>query len=347
MKNVKAYAAPSATEPLAPITIDRRELQPDDVLIEVKYCGVCHSDINHARASWRPETYPLVPGHEFTGIVAEVGSAVTRYAVGDRVGVGCMVDSCGECENCLAGEEQYCLPGITLTYASVDKYGDMTYGGYSTHIVVGEDFVMRIPDSLDMAEAAPLLCAGITSYFPLNHWGVGPGKRVAVVGLGGLGHLAVKMAVAMGAEVTVLSHSLGKREDGLRMGASAYYATSDPATFETLANHFDMVINTVSEPVNLDAFMSLLRLGGTLAELGAPVESMSLNAWSLLRNRRNLTGSLIASNAKTQEMLDFCGEHGIGAEIEMIAIDRVNEAFERMLASDVRYRFVIDIASLG
>jgi alcohol dehydrogenase (NADP+) len=347
MHNIKAYAAPSATEPLGPLTIDRRALEPHDVLIEIKYCGVCHSDVNHARSEWKDEIYPLVPGHEITGVVTEVGSAVTRHAVGDRVGVGCMVDSCGECANCTAGAEQYCLPGITLTYGAYDRYGEYTQGGYSTHVVVTEDFVLKIPDALGLDVAAPLLCAGITTYFPLRRWGAGPGKRVAVVGLGGLGHMAVKIAVAMGAEVTVLSQSLKKREDALRLGAHQYYATSDPDTFAQLANSFDLVVNTVSAAISADAYLSLLALHGTLANVGAPAEPSSVNAWSILRNGRNYTGSLIGSNQDTQDMLDFCAEHGIGSDIEIIDIGYVNEAFDRVLASDVRYRFVIDIASLG
>jgi uncharacterized zinc-type alcohol dehydrogenase-like protein len=347
MKDVKAYAAPSAAEGLGPITIERRPLEPTDVLIEIKYCGVCHSDVNHARSLWHPEAYPLVPGHEITGIVAEVGDEVTRHRVGDRVGVGCMVDTCGTCVNCRQGEEQYCLKGITLTYGVIDRFGQRTLGGYSTHIVVNEDFVLKIPEGLDLDVAAPLLCAGITTFWPLRHWGVGPGKSVAVVGLGGLGHVAVKIAHAMGAEVTVLSQSTAKRDDATRLGADHYYSTSDPATFETLANVFDVVLSTVSAPIDVDAYMSLLGLGGVMVNVGAPTEPLSMNAWSALRNRRIYTGSLIGSNADTQEMLDFCAEHNVGADIETISIDQVNTAFERLLASDVRYRFVIDIASLG
>jgi uncharacterized zinc-type alcohol dehydrogenase-like protein len=347
MHNVKAYAAPAASEPLAPTTIERRELQPLDVLIAIKYCGVCHSDVSHARSEWREETYPLVPGHEITGIVEAVGSDVTRHAVGDRVGVGCMVDSCRECANCRAGQEQYCIPGITLTYGSVDEYGERTQGGYSTHIVTVEDFVLKIPDALPLDAAAPLLCAGITTFWPLRQWGTGPSKKVAIVGLGGLGHVAVKLARAMGAEVTVLSQSEKKREDALRLGAHHYYATSDPRVVDELANTFDLVLSTVSAPIPVDAYLSTLALHGTLANVGASGEPMSLNAWSLLRNGRNYSGSLIGSNQDTQDMLDFCAEHGIGADIEVIGIDRVNEAFDRLLASDVRYRFVIDTATLG
>jgi uncharacterized zinc-type alcohol dehydrogenase-like protein len=343
---VSAYAAPSATEPLGPTTIERRDLQPADVLIDVKFCGVCHSDVSHARSEWREETYPLVPGHEITGIVTQVGSAVTRFSVGDRVGVGCFVGTCGECANCSAGEEQYCLKGLTLTYGSVDEYGCYTQGGYSQQIVVGQDFVLKVPDELDLDVAAPLLCAGITTFWPLRHHGAGPGRKVAVVGLGGLGHVAVKIAAAMGAEVSVISQSRAKEGDAKRLGATNYFATSEEGTLADLANTFDLIINTVSAPIDLDGMLGTLALGGTLVNVGAPGKPMSLSAWSLLRNRRSYSGSLIGSIRNHQEMLDFCGEHGIGADIELISVDRVNEAFDRLLASDVRYRFVIDLASL-
>ncbi|MEN2738450.1 NAD(P)-dependent alcohol dehydrogenase [Microbacterium sp. X-17] len=347
MFTVAAYSATAATEPLAKTTIERRALAADDVLIDITYCGVCHSDVSHARSEWREETYPLVPGHEITGIVAEVGSGVTRYAVGDRVGVGCFVGSCGTCANCTAGEAQYCLRGITLTYGSIDANGERTQGGYSERIVVREDYVLRIPDGLAMDVAAPLLCAGITTYWPLRHHGTGPGKKVAIVGLGGLGHVAVKLAAAMGAEVSVLSHSAAKQDDAKRLGAAHYFVTSDPAVLPSLENTFDLVINTVSAPIDLDALLSTLALGGALANVGAPGQSMSINAWSLLRNRRSYTGSLIGSIQDHQDMLDFCAEKGVGAEIELIPVDRINEAFDRLLASDVRYRFVIDMATLG
>ncbi|GGE06601.1 dehydrogenase [Marinithermofilum abyssi] len=340
--NAQATFGPS--EPFKATTIDRRDLGPRDVLIEIKYCGICHSDIHHARSEWRQEQYPLVPGHEIAGIVAEVGSEVTKFAVGDRVGVGCMVDSCGECENCRKGEEQYCLKGNTLTYADVDKYGQRTQGGYSTHIVVEEDFVLRIPEGISLDVAAPLLCAGITTYSPLRRWEAGPGKKVAVVGLGGLGHMAVKIARAMGAEVTVLSQTLRKKEDGLRLGADHYYATSDPETFEKLAGTLDLIINTVSAKIDVDAYLSLLALDGTLVNVGAPAEPLSLNVFSLLGQRRSYAGSLIGGIRETQEMLD--AKHNIGAEIEVISVDKIDEAYERVLASDVRYRFVIDISTM-
>jgi uncharacterized zinc-type alcohol dehydrogenase-like protein len=348
MHTVNAYAAPSATEPLIPTTIDRRRLGPRDVLIEIKYCGICHSDIHFVRGEWGAENvpYPVVPGHEIAGIVAEVGSEVTRHAVGDRVGVGCMVDSCGQCASCRKGEEQYCLKGSTLTYGSIGKDGRPTQGGYSTHIVVTEDFVVTIPDGLELDVAAPLLCAGITTYSPLHHWGAGPDRKVAVVGLGGLGHMAVKLAHAMGAEVTVLSQSLKKREDALRLGADHYHATGDPDTFETLAGAFDLIVNTVSAKVDLDAYLSLLAVDGTMVNVGAPAEAMAINVFPLLLGRRSFAGSAIGGIRETQEMLDFCAEHHVGAEIEVIPAAKINEAYERVLASDVRYRFVIDTSTL-
>jgi uncharacterized zinc-type alcohol dehydrogenase-like protein len=289
----------------------------------------------------------VVPGHEIAGIVAGVGAEVTRHAPGDRVGVGCMVDSCGECSTCLRGEEQYCLEGNTLTYGSIGKDGRLTQGGYSTHIVVTEDFVVKIPEGLELDVAAPLLCAGITTYSPLRHWGAGPGRKVAVIGLGGLGHMAVKLAHAMGAEVTVLSQSLKKREDGLRLGADHYHATGDPDTFEQLAGSFDLIVNTVSAPIDLDAYLSLLAVDGVMVNVGAPPEPLSLTVFSLIMGRRSYAGSVIGGIRETQEMLDFCAEHGIGADIEVIPADQINEAYERVLASDVRYRFVIDISTLG
>jgi alcohol dehydrogenase (NADP+) len=349
MKTVNARAVLGLNEPFKATTIERRDVGPKDVLIEIKYAGICHSDIHHARGEWQEETFPLVPGHEIAGIVAEVGPEVTRHKVGDRVGVGCMVDSCGECENCLKGEEQYCLKGAALTYASVNKYGngERTQGGYSTHIVVTEDFVLKIPEGISLDVAAPLLCAGITTYSPLRHWGAGEGKKVAVIGLGGLGHMAVKLAHAMGAEVTVLSRSLSKKDDGLKLGADYYYATEDKETFQKLAKNFDLIINTVSAKVDLDSFLSLLKLNGALVNVGAPPEPLSLNVFNLLGMRRTFAGSMIGGIRQTQEMLDFCAEHNLGAEIEVISADEIDEAYKRVVASDVRYRFVIDIATLA
>jgi uncharacterized zinc-type alcohol dehydrogenase-like protein len=344
---VHAYAAPAAAEDLVPTSIERREVGPRDVLIEIKYAGICHSDIHTVRGEWGPQAYPLVPGHEIAGIVAEVGSEVTSHAVGDRVGVGCLVNSCGECKNCEAGDEQYCLNGSVGTYGATDRDGSITQGGYSTHVVVTEDFVLGIPEGIELDVAAPLLCAGITTYSPLHRWGAGPGKKVAVVGLGGLGHMAVKIAHAMGAEVTVLSQSLKKQEDGLRLGADHYHATSDEATFTDLAGSFDLIINTVSAAIDVSAFLGLLTVGGAMVNVGAPAEPLPVNAMALIGGRRSFAGSMIGGIPETQEMLDFCAAHGIGAEIEVIPADKINEAYERVLASDVRYRFVIDTATLG
>ncbi|THG30993.1 NAD(P)-dependent alcohol dehydrogenase [Naasia lichenicola] len=346
MLTVNAYAAPSATEPLVPTTIERRDVGPHDVLIEIAYAGICHSDIHTVRGEWGEISYPQVVGHEIVGVVTEVGSEVSLHAVGDRVGVGCMVNSCRECENCLAGAENYCLNGNTGTYAAVDKDGSITQGGYSTHVVVVEDFVLKVPESIPYEAAAPLLCAGITTYSPLAHWNAGPGKKVAVVGMGGLGHMAVKIAHAMGAEVTVLSQSLSKKEDGLRLGADHYYATSDDETFEKLANTFDLIINSVSAKIDIDSYLKLLRLHGTLVSVGAPPEALEVHAFTLFDNRRSFAGSSIGSIAETQEMLDFCAEHGIAAEIELIDASQINEAYKRVLNSDVRYRFVIDVESI-
>lgn len=346
MISAKARAVYGADKPFQSTEIKRRDLDLHDVLIEIKYAGICHSDIHTAHGEWGPVNYPLVPGHEIAGIVTEVGSEVTKYKIGDRVGVGCMVDSCGKCENCLSGEEQYCLKGNIPTYAGVDKYGEPTQGGYSTHIVVTEDFVVSIPDNIGLDAAAPLLCAGITTYSPLNHWEAGPGKKVAIVGMGGLGHMAVKIAHAMGAEVTVLSQSLKKKEDGIAFGADHYYATSAPETFEKLAGTFDLILNTVSAKINLDAYFSLLTLDGTMVNVGAPGEPLSLNVQSLIGHRRSFAGSLIGGIRETQEMLNFCAKHHIVPKIEVISADQIDEAYERVLASDVKYRFVIDTSTI-
>lgn len=346
MPTVAAWGAPAAGAPLAPMSITRREPGPRDVVLDILYCGICHSDIHHCRGEWGEQQYPVVPGHEIAGVVTAVGPAVTRYAPGDRVGVGCLVDSCRDCASCRRGNEQYCQNGFTLTYGSVGADGKLTQGGYSSHIVVTEDFVVKIPDSLGLDVAAPLLCAGITLYSPLRHWGAGPGKKVAIVGLGGLGHMGVKLARAMGAEVTVLSQSLKKKEDGLRLGAHHYFATSDAATFTTLANTFDLILNTVSATIDVDAYLGLLAVDGALVNVGAPSEPLSVGAFSLIMRRRAFAGSLIGGLRETQEMLDFCGAHGIGADIERIPASGINAAWERVLASDVRYRFVIDASTL-
>ncbi|MGW5249162.1 NAD(P)-dependent alcohol dehydrogenase [Streptomyces sp. NPDC004129] len=346
MMRVNAYAAPAAGQPLAPTTIERRTVGPNDVLIAIEYAGICHSDIHTVNGDWGPQPFPVVPGHEIVGTVTEVGSDVTRHRAGDRVGVGCMVNSCGECAACRGGDEQYCANGTVFTYASADRDGTHTQGGYSTHVVVDADFVLSVPENLDAAAAAPLLCAGITTYAPLRRWGAGPGKQVAVVGLGGLGHMAVKIAHAMGAEVTVLSQSLKKQEDGLRLGADHYYATSDPDTFTSLAGRFDVIINTVSADLDTNAYLGLLAIDGAMVNVGAAPGPLTVNGF-LLGARRIVTGSMIGGIALTQEMLDFCAEHGIGADIEVISADKVNEAYERVLASDVRYRFVIDAATFA
>ncbi|MBB4686641.1 NAD(P)-dependent alcohol dehydrogenase [Amycolatopsis jiangsuensis] len=340
-----AAAAPGAQ--LAPTTIERRDLRPDDVLIDIAYAGICHSDLHQVKEDWGSSIFPMVPGHEIAGVVAAVGSSVTKYQVGDRVGVGCMVDSCGECEYCRAGTEQFCVKGNVQTYNGVGFDGENTYGGYSRQVVVKDAFVCRIPEGIGLDVAAPLLCAGITTYSPLRQWGAGPGKKVAVVGLGGLGHMAVKLAVAMGAEVTVLSQSLKKQEDGFKLGAKDYYATGDESTFEVLAGRFDVILNTVSAKLPIDAYLGMLRVGGAMVNVGAPAESLEYNAFSLLGGNKMLAGSMIGGIAQTQEMLDFCAEHGVGAEIETITADQVNTAYERVENSDVRYRFVIDASTIG
>ncbi|MCX5392825.1 NAD(P)-dependent alcohol dehydrogenase [Streptomyces sp. NBC_00094] len=343
---VPAYAAPSANAPLERTTVPRRPVGEHDVLIEIKYSGICHSDIHQARDGWGEGIFPMVPGHEIAGIVTEAGPGVSRFRVGDRVGVGCFVDSCRECAYCLQGLEQYCTQGGTGTYNALDKNGEPTYGGYSTHIVVDENYTLRIPEGIGLDEAAPLLCAGITLYSPLAHWQAGPGKKVAIVGLGGLGHMGVKIAHALGAEVTVLSQSLKKQEDGLKLGADHFHATSDPETFTRLAGTFDLIISTVSAPLDFGAYLSLVKTDGALINVGAPEEPVALNLFSLIGGRKTLAGSMIGGIAETQEMLDFCAEHGLGAEIEVIGADRINEAYERVIASDVRYRFVIDASTI-
>ncbi|MBS1674010.1 MAG: NAD(P)-dependent alcohol dehydrogenase [Actinobacteria bacterium] len=346
MPTVAAYAAPSEGAPLVPTTVERREPGPLDVVIDIAYAGICHSDIHTVRGDWGPQRYPLAPGHEIAGVVSAVGSDVTRFAVGDRAGVGCLVNSCGECAACLRGEEQYCTGGSVGTYGAIDRDGTVTQGGYSRQVVVTEAFVLRIPDAIPLDRAAPLLCAGITTYSPLRHWKVGPGTRVAVIGLGGLGHMAVQIAHALGAEVTVLSQSLRKQEHGLRLGADRYLATSDPDTFRTLRRSFDLILNTVSAPIPLDDYLRLLDTDGTLVCVGAPPEPMSLSINQLLGARRSIAGSAIGGIAETQEMLDFCAEHGLAAEIELIDASGINEAYDRVMRSDVQFRFVIDAATI-
>ena len=348
MLTTPAYAAEVAGSPLAPYTIERRAPRAGEVLIDIRYCGVCHSDVHQARGEWGGNgLFPMVPGHEIVGHVAEVGEGVERFKVGDAVGVGCFVDSCRSCPQCLAGDEQYCDQGMTGTYNARERdTGATTQGGYSTRITVNQDYVLRIPDALPLDRAAPLLCAGITTWSPLRDHGIKAGDKVAVVGLGGLGHMAVKLAAAMGAEVTVLSTSESKREAALELGASGFGATRDPATFKQLANRFDLVIDTVSGQHDYNAYLSLLKFDGTMVLLGIPVDAVPVAAGALIMRRRKLAGSLIGGIRETQAMLDFCAEHGVASDIELIDIADINEAYERMIRGDVRYRFVIDIASL-
>jgi uncharacterized zinc-type alcohol dehydrogenase-like protein len=342
----KGYAASGAGAPLQPFCFARREPRADDVVIAIKFCGICHSDIHQIRDEWGGSTFPMVPGHEIAGVVARVGSAVTTFKVGDHVGVGCFVDS-GRSDGSATAEDEHYSPGVVFTYNSTEKDGTPTMGGYSDTIVVKQDYVLRIPENLPLDAAAPLLCAGITLYSPLKHWGAGPGKHVAIIGLGGLGHMGVKYAHALGAHVTVLSQSLSKQADGKRLGADAYYATSDPATFTALAGTFDLIINTVSAPLDWDAYLSLLKVDGTMVIVGIPDKPIPLGAFPLVQRRRSIAGSMIGSIAETQEMLDFSGAHNIVSDIEKIGFAAVNDAFDRVVRSDVRYRFVIDISTFA
>lgn len=345
---VKSYAAPAAKEALAPYSFQRREVGDNDVLIDIQFCGICHSDIHQARDEWGGSLFPMVPGHEIVGKISQVGKNVSKFRVGDHVGVGCFVDSCRRCESCTEGQEQYCLEGMTLTYNGMERDGTSpTQGGYSTKIVVDENYILNLPKNLALDATAPLLCAGITLYSPLKHWHAGPGKKVAIVGMGGLGHMGVKIAHAMGADVTVLSHSLKKEVDGKRFGANHFYATSDSATFDKLAKSFDLIICTVSAGIDWNQYLNLLKRDGTMVVVGVPETNVPVNAFGLVIARRSLAGSLIGGIKETQEMLNFCGKHNISADIELIPIQQVNEAYERVLKSDVRYRFVIDIASLA
>ena len=350
MSKCKGYAAMKANDLLGPFSFERREPREHDVVIDIKYCGICHSDIHQARDEWSDYQdeciFPMVPGHEIAGVVAAVGKSVTKYKMGDKVGVGCYVDSCRNCPECRQGLEQYCTVGTIWTYNGRDKEGTPTYGGYSDRIVVDENYALRMPENLPLEACAPLLCAGITLYSPLKHWNAGPGKKVAIVGMGGLGHMGVKLAHALGAEVTVLSQSLSKQADGKRFGASHYYATSDPETFTKLAGTFDLVINTVSATLDWNQYLNLLKLDGTMVVVGLPEKDIPVGAFSLTAHRRSLAGSQIGGIREIQEMLDFCGKHGVACDIEMVPIQKVNEAYERVLKSDVRYRFVIDMASL-
>lgn len=347
---VCGYAAKQSKSSLAPFSFERREPLEYDVVIDIRYCGICHSDIHQVNNEWNGNSvFPMVPGHEITGIVEEVGSKVSRYKKGDRVGVGCMVDSCRHCKPCINGLEQYCIEGATLTYNDFERIDknkkNPTQGGYSNKIVVNENYVLRIPDSLPLDKSAPLLCAGITLYSPLAHWKTGPGKKVAIIGLGGLGHMGIKIAHAMGAEVTVFSHSLKKQEDGKRMGADKFYATSDSNFSNSFDGYFDLIINTVSVNLDWNKYLNMLALDGAMVIVGLPEKETTISAFPLVGARRSLAGSAIGGIKETQEMLDFCSKNKIACDIELISIDEVNEAYKRVLNSDVRYRFVIDISN--
>ena len=344
--DVAAYHAPAPGAPLVPTTISRRDLGPHDVLVDIQFSGICHSDIHQARDEWFSGLFPMVPGHEIAGLVSAVGGSVTKFAVGDRAGVGVFVDSCGECASCREGLENYCSKGFVPTYNGRQYDGEKTYGGYSTGIVVHEDYVLRIPDALGLDVAAPLLCAGITTYSPLREFGAGLGKRVGIMGLGGLGHMGVKLANAMGAEVTLISHSPSKEADGRRLGAHNFLLGSDAAAMKAATESLDLIINTVSAPIDMDAALNLLKRDGTLVSVGLPDEPVKVSTFTLIAQRRRLAGSNIGGIRQTQEMLDFCAEHGLGADIETIRASEINETWDRVVASDVRYRAVIDATTI-
>ena len=345
--NTRAYAAMTAGADLVPYQFDRRELGAHDVALDIAYSGICHSDIHQAREEWGDALFPMVPGHEIAGTVTKVGSAVTKFKVGDLIGVGVFVDSCRVCENCKAGLEQYCLDGMTGTYNSYERDGTtLAMGGYSNYFVVNEDYAVHIPSHLPLQGVAPLLCAGITLYSPIKHWNVGPGKKVAVMGLGGLGHMGVKFAVAMGADVTVLSHSPHKQADALAMGAHHFISTQDDAVFAAHEKKFDVILNTISAEIDINQYLSLLKLNGTLVVIGLPGKPYALQVGALLGARRSIGGSMIGGIAELQEMLDFCGKHNIVSDVEVIKPDYINAAYKRTVASDVKYRFVIDTSAL-
>lgn len=347
MTQAKGYAAQNATEPLGPYSFERRDLRPHDVQVEIMYCGVCHSDLHTVRSEWGPTAYPCVPGHEIVGRVTKVGNHVSKFKAGDLVGVGCMVDSCQDCENCKQGLEQYCKKGMTGTYNGRDRIdGGNTLGGYSNQIVVTENFVLNISDKLPLEGVAPLLCAGITTYSPLKYWKVGKGHKVGILGLGGLGHMAVKLAASFGAEVTMLSTSPSKEADAKRLGAHRFALTKDPEQLKGLNNYFDFIIDTVSAEHDYNMYIGLLNTNGVMICVGAPPTPAQISAFSLIGNRRSVGGSLIGGVPETQEMLDYCAEHGITSDVEVIAIKDINESYVRMLKGDVRYRFVIDMATL-
>lgn len=347
MSATKAYAAHNATAPLEPWTLDRRNPKPHDVAMEILFCGVCHSDLHFARNEWGMSVYPIVPGHEIVGRVTAVGDHVKKFKVGDLAGIGCLVDSCRECDNCKEGLEQYCTGGAVFTYNGNERDGSgNTYGGYSKAIVAHEDFVLHISDKLDLAATAPLLCAGITTWSPLRHWKVGKGMRVGILGLGGLGHMGVKFAVSMGAEVTMLSHSPSKEADAKRLGAHKFILTSNEEQTKTVAGYFDFILDTVSAQHDYNFYLGLLRTNGVMVCVGVPPAPTAVHAMSLIFYRHTLAGSLIGGLPETQEMLDYCATHNIVSDIELIRMDQINEAYERMLKGDVRYRFVIDMSSL-
>ena len=347
MIQAKGIAAFSAKEALGPFSFTRRDPKEHDVVVDIKFCGICHSDIHTVRSEWGAANYPVVPGHEIAGVVSAVGSKVTSYKIGDHVGVGCFVDSCRECAPCKNHLEQYCQNGFNATYNSLEKdKRTPTQGGYSNVIVVDENYVLRIPESLPLDKAAPLLCAGITLYSPLMHWKAGPGKKVGIMGLGGLGHVGVKIARALGAEVTVLSHSDKKKEDALKMGAHHFVSTHDTKVFKTLTESFDLIINTISAEINMGDYFGLLKLDGALVVVGLPENALQIHPFPLVMKRRTYAGSLIGSIKETQEMLDFCAKHKITPEIEIVNPDQVNSAYERVTKSDVRYRFVIDMGKI-
>ena len=339
----KGYAVLEASKPLVPFTFTRRELRPADVAVAIEYAGICHSDIHQAREEWGPAIFPMVPGHEIAGVVSAIGSAVTKFEVGDRIGVGVFIDSCRECSSCKAGLEQYCTQGMTGTYNGYERDGKtVAQGGYSDSFVVDQDYAVKIPSNLDMAGVAPLLCAGITLYSPLKNWGAGKGKKVGIIGLGGLGHMGLKFSAALGAHTTVFSHSPSKEKDARAMGADDFVVTKDPEALAKLPKDFDLILNTVSADMNLTPFVDLLQLDGTLVLIGLPGKPYEINTPSLLGQRRSISGSMIGGIAETQEMLDFCGKHNILSEVEVIEPTYINEAYERTVKSDVKYRFVID-----
>jgi len=343
---VKGFAATKAKSPLAPFKFERREVGPHDIQIEILYCGVCHSDIHQVRDEWGGSIFPMVPGHEIVGKVTKVGPHVTKFKVGETAGVGCFVDSCRHCPSCLAGLEQYCDVGMTGTYNGLDKEGQPTYGGYSNQITVDENYALHVSDKLPLSGVAPLLCAGITTWSPLREWKVGKGHKLGVVGLGGLGHMAVKLGASLGAEVTVLSTSISKKADAEKLGAHHFVVTSDPEQVKEIAGTLDFIINTASAPHEYDFYLQLLKLDGTMILVGVPPEAPKVAAFNLIMKRRRLAGSLIGGIKETQEMLDYCAAHGITSDVEVINIGYVNEAYERVMKGDVRYRFVIDMASL-